>query len=144
MSHSLKFCRLIRVYTRDLKLKLLFGPNQYLQNNLRAALWCWHNGNTSILQETDFTSYFLQKVLWVIGKSFLAVSTFVKKELFTHWPSTIKHLWINNLKMARNFPKHITGCRKCPSKPHVVGVFESPGLYTHREWLAKSTASTLS
>jgi len=42
------------------------------------ALWRWcNNGCTWTLLETAFTSYFLRKVTWVIGKSFLSVSTFV-------------------------------------------------------------------
>ena len=39
-----------------------------------------NNGGTWALLETTFASYFLRKA-WVIGKSFLAVSTFVSKEL---------------------------------------------------------------
>jgi len=34
-----------------------------------------NNGRAWTLPETAFTSYFLRKVLWVIGKSFVAVST---------------------------------------------------------------------
>jgi len=43
-----------------------------------AALWRWRNsGRTWTFLETAFTSYFLQKVSWVVGKSLLAISTFV-------------------------------------------------------------------
>ena len=49
-------------------------------SNPRAALWDWRNiGGTWTLLETAFTSYFLRKVSRAI--SFLAVSTFVQKEL---------------------------------------------------------------
>jgi len=46
------------------------------------TLWRWRNDDGGwTLLETAFTSYFLRNVSWVIGKSFLTVSTFVWKEL---------------------------------------------------------------
>ena len=57
---------------QGLKLKLHRGPNEVLWGNPRAALWRWRkNGGTWTLLETGFTSYFLRKIWWVIGKSFL-------------------------------------------------------------------------
>jgi len=48
------------------------------------TLWRWcNNGGTWTLLEAVFTSYFLQKVSWIIGKSFLAAvsSMLIQKEL---------------------------------------------------------------
>jgi len=48
----------------------------------RATLWRRHNnGRTCTLLETVFASYFLRKKIMRMGNSFLAVSTFVWKEL---------------------------------------------------------------
>ena len=61
---------------------MLQGTMETYKSNLEAVLWHWHNnGGTWTLLETGFTSYFLQNVSWLIGKSFLAGSTFVQKEL---------------------------------------------------------------
>ena len=81
-------------------------------SNQRAALRRWrNNGGTWTLLETAFTSYFLRKISWVIGKSFLAVSTFVYKEL--------AHSLVNKLNNVNviiwKFPKH-RGPHKTPSR----------------------------
>jgi len=53
-----------------------------LKSNPRAALWRWrNNGSVWTLLETAFTSYFLRKLSWVIGKLFLAAFTFVWTKL---------------------------------------------------------------
>jgi len=73
------------LYPRGVKRKLLLRPNEVLQSNPRGhcgypkvALRRWrNNGGTVTFLETAFTSYFLWKVSWDIGKSFLTVSTFV-------------------------------------------------------------------
>jgi len=71
-------CRRDYCLQQSLKLKLLRGPNEDLQSNPRAAFWRWRNNvGAWTLLETAFTSYVLRKVSWVIGKSSLAVSTFV-------------------------------------------------------------------
>jgi len=49
--------------------------------NPRAALWRWRNNcGTWTLPETALTSYFLRKVSWVVGKSFLTFTAFILKE----------------------------------------------------------------
>jgi len=68
-----------------LKLKLLQGQIRTYEEAWgphydypRATLWHWrNNGGTWTLLETALTSYFLQNVLCVIGKSSLAFSTFL-------------------------------------------------------------------
>jgi len=59
-----------------------FGFSIEFQSNLRAALWRWrNNGSIWTLLESAFTSHFLRMVSWVIGTSFLCVSTFVRNLL---------------------------------------------------------------
>jgi len=60
------------------KLKLLRGPNEDLESTPTAALWSKRNngGNTTSRDRNSFYSYFLRKVSWITGKSFLLVSTF--------------------------------------------------------------------
>jgi len=48
------------------------------------------------LLETAFTSYFLRKLPWVMCSNYFYPSLHsFKRNLFTRWPSTFKHRWIN-------------------------------------------------
>ena len=109
---------------QGLQLILLWGPNEDLWNNLGlyfdypwGALWCWRNNiGTWTLLETAFTPYFLQKVSWVIGKSFQVVCTFIWNErvhlLAKHLQTFVNkpNVNINYLKIAK---KHC-GLHKMP------------------------------
>jgi len=62
------------------------------------------------LIETAFTSYFLRKISSVIGKSFLAVSAFVKKglvhslaELFQTQVNKPNKVNVNRLKISKKY-----------------------------------------
>jgi len=107
--------------------KIAPRASEDLQSKPMAGLWRWrNNGGTRTLLETAFTCYFLRKVSWVIGKSFLAVFTFVWKVL-VH--SLAEHLHkLNNLVLIiSKFPKSIASRAKCPREPHAGRVFETPG-----------------
>jgi len=56
---------------------VLVGP---LFDYLSVTLWCWRNNSstwTFTRVETALPSFFLWKLLWVVGKSFSAISMFV-------------------------------------------------------------------
>jgi len=107
----------VSTYTRGLKLKFLWGPNEDAWSNLRATLWRWrNNGGTWTSLKTVFASYFLRKVSCVIGNSFLAVTTFVYKKLVhslaEHFLTNVNKL--NNLKLYFKIPKNYHGQHKIP------------------------------